>query len=212
MAQIKKEEIKNRILEAALYLFAKIGYKETSISDIAKKAKISVGNVYCYYKSKIEIFKEVVPEEFISLARDMVIKSMYTGKANTISEQLDNATYQKNSEVFMKELMAHRLQILAFYKCKEEETYTVAKKEWLDSIVQSCLDGFIADPKEREEKRELITFLYRGFLASGIELLASDDNEQMIVNKFKLLIRYHVSGIASVLDNKIVGIGRGERL
>lgn len=199
MAQIKKEEIKNQILNAALYLFAKIGYKETSISDIAKMAKISVGNVYCYYKSKIEIFKEVVPEEFITLTRDMIIKNMHTGKANTISEQLDNATYQKNLEVFMKELLAHRLQILAFYKCKEEKIYTLAKKEWLACIVQSCLDGFVSNPKGKEEKRGIISFLYRGFLSSGIELLASDDNEQMIVDKFKLLIRYHVSGIASVL-------------
>lgn len=199
MAQIKKEEIRNQILNAALYLFAKVGYKETSISDIAKKAGISVGNVYCYYKSKIEIFKEVVPEEFIMLARDMVRKKMYAGKTNTISEQLDGEAYQKNSEEFMKELMAHRLQILAFYKCREDEKYIAYQKEWLDCIVQSCLDGFIADPKEREEKREIVTFLYRGFLSLGIEILASDDDEQMIVDKFSLLIRYHVSGLASVL-------------
>ena len=198
MAQIKKEEIKNQILDAALYLFAKNGYRETSISDIAKRAEISVGNVYRYYKSKIEVFKEVVPEEFVLLAKDMVRQKMYTGKANTVSEQLDSEIYQKNSEQFMKELIKHRLQILAFTKCQEDELYVTYQEELLDCIVQSFLDGFIANAKEREEKRKIVTSLYRGCISLCTEILAEDADEQTLMEELRLVIRYHVSGLASL--------------
>ena len=61
---IKRDKLKivtkNRICKSALKLFSENGYFQTSIADIALKSNISKGLFYHYYKSKEEIFNEIV--------------------------------------------------------------------------------------------------------------------------------------------------------
>ncbi|MBQ7407849.1 MAG: TetR/AcrR family transcriptional regulator [Clostridia bacterium] len=47
----------NTIVEAAVELFVKEGFYQTSISDICKKAKTAVGTFYIYFDSKADIYK-----------------------------------------------------------------------------------------------------------------------------------------------------------
>ena len=53
-------DTKERILEAALELFAQSGYLGTSMSDIAKKLGITKGALYKHYTSKQEILDSIV--------------------------------------------------------------------------------------------------------------------------------------------------------
>lgn len=55
-----KEEKKNIIIENALKLFSKNGFYNTTIPDIAKSMKMSVGNMYNYFKSKEELAKYAI--------------------------------------------------------------------------------------------------------------------------------------------------------
>ncbi|MGH8784976.1 MAG: TetR/AcrR family transcriptional regulator [Cupriavidus necator] len=55
MSQIKKEQVRGAILDAAFQLFRDQGYNETSIPAIARAAGISTANVYVYFTSKMEI-------------------------------------------------------------------------------------------------------------------------------------------------------------
>lgn len=55
MAQHKKPAVRDAILGSAFRLFAAQGYASTTLSDIAKDAGISPGNVYIYFASKLEI-------------------------------------------------------------------------------------------------------------------------------------------------------------
>ncbi|MGE6261162.1 TetR/AcrR family transcriptional regulator [Heyndrickxia sporothermodurans] len=54
--QLSKEKIR----ASAMELFIKQGYYATSISDVAKKAGISKGLLYNYYKGKEELLSELV--------------------------------------------------------------------------------------------------------------------------------------------------------
>lgn len=54
---IKAPDVRKReIIEEALLLFSKKGYKNTTISDLAQSLNISQGLCYRYFKSKNEIF------------------------------------------------------------------------------------------------------------------------------------------------------------
>ena len=57
-------ETKERIERAALALFVKRGIAETSIRQIAKAAKVSLGAMYNHYKSKDELAEELFAEHF----------------------------------------------------------------------------------------------------------------------------------------------------
>lgn len=55
-----KDERKEHILNAALHVFARRGFAATKIQDIAKQGGISHGLVYHYFKSKEDVFYELV--------------------------------------------------------------------------------------------------------------------------------------------------------
>ena len=59
-----REEKKQAIMEVALDLFSNEGYHSTSISKIAKEAKISKGLIYNYFESKEALLKEIVTVGF----------------------------------------------------------------------------------------------------------------------------------------------------
>ena len=44
------------------------GFRTTSLADIAEAAKIPVGNVYYYFKTKDEIGRPIVEPTFIGIA------------------------------------------------------------------------------------------------------------------------------------------------
>jgi AcrR family transcriptional regulator len=55
VAQIKKKQIKQAILDSAYEMFSKRGYSDTNITDIARAAGVAPANVYVYFRSKIDI-------------------------------------------------------------------------------------------------------------------------------------------------------------
>ncbi|MFN3813612.1 MAG: TetR/AcrR family transcriptional regulator [Aquificaceae bacterium] len=68
---------KARLLESAKELFSQKGYHETKVSDIVSRAGLSQGAFYFYFKSKEDIFKELVnimSHKFIKLLEECVKK------------------------------------------------------------------------------------------------------------------------------------------
>lgn len=62
-----KEKKRELILQIARKLFARYGLKKTSVDDIATEARIGKATIYYYFKSKQEIFKDVVDSELTIL-------------------------------------------------------------------------------------------------------------------------------------------------
>ena len=58
--QVLKEDIRGRILTIARQQFEKKGYSKTSMRKIAELSSVGVGNIYNYFTSKDELFREVV--------------------------------------------------------------------------------------------------------------------------------------------------------
>ena len=64
-----RELSKNKILDAALVLFANRGYDGTSISQIASEAEVSKGLIYNYFQSKEHLVETLIAgivEKFMS--------------------------------------------------------------------------------------------------------------------------------------------------
>ena len=58
--QRRKEDRPAEITEAALKAFAENGYAATRVDDVAKRAGVSKGLLYLYFKTKEELFKAVI--------------------------------------------------------------------------------------------------------------------------------------------------------
>ena len=84
----KKQQRKNDIIECSLELFASKGFYNTTIPDIANALKMSVGNMYNYFKSKDILAKEII--KFIST---------YLGKELREINELNITTQEKTRKI-----------------------------------------------------------------------------------------------------------------
>ena len=73
MPQILKDEVKNRIVEAAKREFMENTYERTSMRNIANRSSITVGNLYRYFTSKEELNQFIVRPALEKL-QELVLK------------------------------------------------------------------------------------------------------------------------------------------
>ncbi len=70
--QRRKEERPTEITEAAMQEFAEKGYAATRVEEVAKRAGVSKGLLYLYFRTKEDLFKAVI-RSFISPKLDALI-------------------------------------------------------------------------------------------------------------------------------------------
>ena len=68
-AEKMREATREKIISAAVDLFAQKGLAGTSAKDIAKRAGVSVGLMYHYYKSKEEVFAAIEQQAVAEIAQ-----------------------------------------------------------------------------------------------------------------------------------------------
>jgi AcrR family transcriptional regulator len=66
---------KEKIISAATNLFSRFGLEKTTMEDIAKAAKKGKSSLYYYFKSKEEVFAEVIKKEIAGL-KTAIIKAI----------------------------------------------------------------------------------------------------------------------------------------
>jgi AcrR family transcriptional regulator len=62
ISEEQKVNRRNQIMQAALICAARKGFHQTSMRDICREARLSIGAVYNYYKSKEEILAAITKE------------------------------------------------------------------------------------------------------------------------------------------------------
>lgn len=62
--QIKKEEVKDKLIEAGVEIFQSQGFEKASLRVIVKKAGTTLGNFYNYFKSKEDLYSALVDDDY----------------------------------------------------------------------------------------------------------------------------------------------------
>jgi AcrR family transcriptional regulator len=81
-------DTKRRILDAAELLFADSGYDAVSIRDVAKRARVLIGQITYHFPSKENIFEEVVARRAVELNRKRR-QALRELKGGTVEQILD---------------------------------------------------------------------------------------------------------------------------
>ncbi|HCI82716.1 MAG TPA: hypothetical protein DHW02_23835 [Ktedonobacter sp.] len=137
------EERRNQILEAALRVFARLGFHESRMDDIAQESKLSKGALYLYYKSKDAIIAAILKfffeQEFKRLQAFVAIE-----REESVTEQILRLTRELTTAMdWMQQLMP-----IAF------EFYAIAGR---NQDVRQFLKGYYAD-----YRKELARLIERG--------------------------------------------------
>lgn len=101
---MKNENTAQKILDAALGLFAKKGYDAVSVDEIAKAVGIKAPSIYNHFDSKQEIFDAIVETTAERYAHDTdKLEFCAEGKAKDLSQCKkisEQALYEKVKQIF----------------------------------------------------------------------------------------------------------------
>jgi AcrR family transcriptional regulator len=154
-----REKSREKILSAALELFAMQGYDSTSIESIAKKAGISKGLVYNYYESKNDIlqaiFEDVMQHGEVITNKYKAVKNGYERMRGVVSEIFkmirENPEYMKllfvislqpsimeNTKEFTKEMYRRNQEYISdiYGELSKKDPYNAF-------ILDALIDGII---------------------------------------------------------------------
>jgi TetR/AcrR family fatty acid metabolism transcriptional regulator len=127
------------ILRAAIKVFARNGYFNSKVSDIAREANIADGTVYLYFKSKDEILHSIFDramDEFIS-----------EGKREIAEIERADEKLRRIAQLHLERLSADRNLAVVFQvelrgSTKFMEEFSAAGfAEYLDIIRQTIVEG-----------------------------------------------------------------------
>lgn len=110
ITQLEKSAAKRKFLEEAAKRFSEFGYEDTSIDEIALGAGYAKGTIYNYFKSKEELFAEVISE-----AAEHAVERYHSAKTHPTAREslrelaLADLSVLKEEEPFMKVLAAEAM-------------------------------------------------------------------------------------------------------
>ena len=98
--KLLKEEMRQRIVEAARDEFFQSGYARASMRAIAQQAGMTVGNIYLYFPGKEQLFDAIVGE---TVRQIQEITRLPSANNDTIRKMADalRATFVQNRVEFM---------------------------------------------------------------------------------------------------------------
>lgn len=131
--QRRKLERPGEILEAAQAVFAEKGFTATKLEDIARRAGVSKGTLYIYYKTKEDLFREVA-KSALSIRRGIVSRSVAAlgeGPGEVLEKLVDFAV----SHISHPTLFGLGRMLMA-----EAANFPELAKSWHDEIAMPILD------------------------------------------------------------------------
>ncbi|MBB6634480.1 TetR/AcrR family transcriptional regulator [Cohnella thailandensis] len=134
--QTLKEEIKHRILSAALDEFDLHGYSQSSMRRIAAEAGIATGNIYRYYGNKEELFQALIRPTYLQFMNlILTIKEEVRGNLfKDVPEQMGLVDATFNRLITLLEESRKETKILLTQS--QGSSFEHAKRELTDIIVQ----------------------------------------------------------------------------
>ena len=129
----KKEQLteqrRKQILDAALSVFSRKGYGESTIPDIAREAGVAVGTIYNYYQSK----------------RDILVSTLASSVLSGPFLKLTQQSPEADDEAFFRSLLEDRLTVLTenadkfLFMLGEVHRDQEFQRQWAQGVVQPAL-------------------------------------------------------------------------
>ena len=70
---VRTKEKQHQIIDAALLCFTELGFNETSIQDICKRAGASIGSIYHHFKSKEQLAAAIYMDGIVEYQEGLIV-------------------------------------------------------------------------------------------------------------------------------------------
>lgn len=147
--QRRKEDRPQEITDAAFEVFARKGYSRARVEEVAKKAGVSKGLLYVYFRTKEELFKAVI--------RSVVVRRVDALLQAVETTELSSEEFIRGPLLdFMKQVPGSPITIVIKLLIAEGQRHPDLVDFYWDNVVArglQAISGFIRRGVERGEFR-----------------------------------------------------------
>lgn len=209
MAQRLKDDVRLRIVDAALDAFATAGWRGARLADIAEAAGVSTGNVYRYFPDKEALLAAAVPPELaarlVSLLRRRVrgLEGLADwGRANVGDAGADE---------LLAFWIAHRREVVILLGRAEGSPLGHVRGLVVGELTRLAARWQRAhtDRAVAPETRFVLRRIFEGTVGMIVEILAAHDDAGAIRDAFRAFWRFQLAGLQALLAEAPAGERRG---
>ena len=161
--QRRPEDRPDEILAAALKVFSEQGYTRARLDDVAQRAGVSKGTLYCYFESKEALFRATVRRHIVQRLTDFQAK-------HDIGDASPTELVRSFIAAMWRTLMDDRLVDISRLMHRELAHFPELARFSSDEVIlatRRTLDGIIQRGVNEGEFRAV----QHGFAARGIQML-----------------------------------------
>lgn len=204
MVQRLKDEVVEKIRHAALEIFFEKGFFPAKMTDIAKRADISVGNIYRYFKNKEVLFYSIIGEELVNGIKQSLSRKM-GAIAGITPGNLDRGHL---ISLFDKELLPvilshkkHTVILLRGSRGTRYEHFADELTSYLKKLLMGYTTSFSNDRTSisMETSDLIIEQSYKNFIQTLGVILMTYEDDGRITEAVHSLLQYHLYGILDLL-------------
>jgi AcrR family transcriptional regulator len=213
MAQVKKIEVRDRILAAATRLFAERSYALATINQIARAADTAPSNVYVYFRSKLEIVFAIygpwLKEHLEALAQEVEALRTPEAKVLRVVQKLwRDIPADRNA-------FANNL-IQAVSSATQEDCYDPALLRWTEQKIATILSRALPPARAAEidclRFAHILMMAFDGFAVNQSSNRTIDCDDRMIEEMTAAILGIRAAALRLRLsDERDVGPSRRAR-
>lgn len=192
--QVLKDEVEHRIRAAALEVFAERGFRAAGMAEIARRARISAGNVYRYFDGKDALFEAVVPPALVERFRHLL-----RARVDAASGGPDSG-YPEAAAATVDFALAHRHEVVILLGRAGGTRYAGLAAEVVGTLVGAALRHAEAVGWESSAPDPLLFALeeiYRSYVRAWVRLLERFPEEGEFREALAAWERYHLAGLGA---------------
>lgn len=207
MAQILKEEVRNKIIEASKKELLEKGYENASLRKIALDSGVTVGNLYRYFDNKEDLINKICEPCLLKI--EELIKEETNNQLSFFKESdgfsLDNEEMLKTIDQIIDKLIdiykeyPDEFRILMF-----DSKLNASLLDWFSKLIYNLITGHLQVPKLFSKYIRIISRAYASSIIAGFkELLKNDLNVYVLKQMSIVYFRSYVNMLNSDI-NKII--------
>lgn len=204
MAQVLKEDVRERIRLAAIEEFKENGYIKASMRSIASKAELSVGNLYRYYKDKHSLFEHIVSPIYENLNKKVGFDFKMLLLDINLLEYIDLI-----NELFSSQ-RHHREELYILLEKSRGSKYEDFKTILFQKVEATLQDIIIAEVNKEQEiiKGDLFSKALARSLVEGLALISTEAEDDTafvrnVMQYVELTFKSTIRTMIAIRDGKM---------
>ena len=189
----KKKVKRQLIIDAAIEVFSRNGFQNSTISQIARKANVAEGTIYQYFKNKEDLFFSIPVEKTKEFTRELDLHLQgITGPVNKIRKFIWYYLYFfKMNPDYGRILM---LEMRVSKSFTETETY-----DFLKQSTRRILEAIEEGQEENMIRKDTNRFLNRQLILGTLEHIVT----RWLLKEGKYDLMEHYNGVTELVFHGI---------